>query len=349
MKKKILRIAISIIVAIGVLYLLQLLLTPKYMTGIIEGAFIAEYYENETEYEEKDHDVLFVGDCEVYENFVPQVLWEEYGIHSYIRGSAQQLIWQSYYLLEDSLCYEKPDVVVFNVLSMKYNEPQKEAYNRMSVDGMKWSTTKFNAITASMLEEESMLDYIFPILRYHSRWDELTTEDFQYMFYREFMAYNGYYMRVDVKPVTTIPDAPKLPDYEFGENAYFYLDKMRELCEENDIEFVLVKAPTLYPHWYSEWEEQIEEYATEHNLKYINYIEHYEDIGIDFQTDTYDAGLHLNLSGAKKLSTHFGKFLVDKCGLKSRHGEEELEYIWKVKTERFQKGIEEQKEIYNVE
>ena len=125
MKKKILRIAISTIVAIGVLYLLQLLLTPKYMTGIIEGAFIAEYYENETEYEEKDHDVLFVGDCEVYENFVPQVLWEEYGIHSYIRGSAQQLIWQSYYLLEDSLRYEKPDVVVFNVLSMKYNEPQK--------------------------------------------------------------------------------------------------------------------------------------------------------------------------------------------------------------------------------
>ncbi len=343
------KIVVSILVAIGILYLLQLLLTPKYMTGIVEGAFIAEYYENETTHEEKDHDVLFVGDCEIYENFVPQTLWEEYGIHSYIRGSAQQLIWQSYYLLEDSLRYEKPDVVVFNVLSMKYDEPQKEAYNRMSIDGMKWSPTKWNAIKASMLEEESMLDYVFPILRYHSRWSELTADDFKYMFHRDLMAYNGYYMRVDVKPVTTIPDAAILPDYEFGENSYYYLDKMRALCEENDIELVLVKAPTLYPHWYPEWDAQIEEYATEYNLKYINYVEKYEEIGIDFQTDTYDAGLHLNLSGAEKLSVDFGKFLVEECGLENRHGEEVLEEIWKVKTERFYQGVEKQKEIYNIE
>ena len=93
---------------------------PKYVTGVVEGALIAEYYP-----EEKNHDVIFIGDCEVYENFSPQILWEEYGINSFIRGSAQQLIWQSYYLLEDTLRYETPKVVVFNVLSMKYNEPQK--------------------------------------------------------------------------------------------------------------------------------------------------------------------------------------------------------------------------------
>ena len=69
---------------------------PKYVDDVIEGALIAEYYE-----EDKEHDVIFIGDCEVYENFSPAVLWQEYGIHSYIRGSAQQLIWQSYYLPSD--------------------------------------------------------------------------------------------------------------------------------------------------------------------------------------------------------------------------------------------------------
>ena len=93
------------------LFLLQKLLMPKYVSDVVEGGLIAEYYE-----EEKDHDVVFIGDCEVYENFSPKVLWEDYGINSYIRGSAQQLIWQSYYLLEDTLRYEKPDVVIFNVL-----------------------------------------------------------------------------------------------------------------------------------------------------------------------------------------------------------------------------------------
>ena len=112
------------VIALAGLYLLQRLLMPKYAADVVEGALIAEYYE-----EEKDHDVIFIGDCEVYENFSPAVLWQDYGINSYIRGSAQQLIWQSYYLLEDTLRYEKPQVVIFNVLAMQYNEPQREAYN----------------------------------------------------------------------------------------------------------------------------------------------------------------------------------------------------------------------------
>ena len=40
---------------------------PKYMTQILEGALISEYYQEK----EKDHDVIFVGDCEVYESFHP--------------------------------------------------------------------------------------------------------------------------------------------------------------------------------------------------------------------------------------------------------------------------------------
>lgn len=70
--------------------------------------------------------------------------------------------------------HETPKVVVFNVLALKYNEPQSEAYNRMSIDGMKWSMSKVNDIKASMTDEENFVDYIFPLLRYHSRWSELT-------------------------------------------------------------------------------------------------------------------------------------------------------------------------------
>ena len=81
------------------------------MSEIPEGNLIEEYYK-----EEKKHDVIFIGDCEVFSNISPITLWEKFGITSYIRGSAQQLIWQSYYLLEETLEYEKPKAVVFNVL-----------------------------------------------------------------------------------------------------------------------------------------------------------------------------------------------------------------------------------------
>ena len=67
---------------------------------------------------------------------------KNYGISSYIRGSAEQLIWQSYYLLEDTLKYEKPQVVILNVLAMTESDAKNEAYNRMTLDGMKLSKYK---------------------------------------------------------------------------------------------------------------------------------------------------------------------------------------------------------------
>ena len=88
---------------------------------------------------------------------------------------------------------------------MQYNEPQKEAYNRLTLDGMRMSASKIRAVKASMMEDERLIDYIFPILRYHSRWNELTREDFKYIFKKDKLFHNGYYMRVDVKPVTSIP------------------------------------------------------------------------------------------------------------------------------------------------
>lgn len=339
------KIVLTAAVILVVLWLLQRLLVPKYVDGVIEGAFIAEYYEEEN----KEFDVIMVGDCEVYENITPLVLWEEYGIHSFIRGSAEQYVWQSYYLLEDTLRYYTPKAVVFNVLAMTTNKSKSEAYNRMTLEGMEWSMSKVNAIRASMTEEENFLDYVFPILRYHTRWSELTVDDFRYMFRKKTVSHSGYYMRIDTKPAEGIPPKKMLTDYSLAENAWIYLEKMTALCKENDIQLILIKAPSLYPHWYEEWEVQIEQYAEENELMYLNFLEVTEEIGLDFATDTYDAGLHMNLSGATKLTSYFGKILSEDCSIPDRSSEKELIAIWSKKRQAYNEEIELQKEKYELE
>ncbi len=324
---KFLKRAAAVLLAALSLFLLQRLLMPKYASGIVEGAFIQEYYDEPR----KDFDVIFVGDCEVYENFSPAVLWEEYGISSYIRGSAQQLIWQSCCLLEETLSYDVPDVVIFNIQSLQYSEPQSEAYNRMTLDGMRWGPAKVKSIMASMTGEESFVEYLFPLLRYHSRWDELTAEDVEYMFRHPKVSHNGYYMRVDVKPAEDVPEGKPLADYRFGDNAWQWLDRMDELCREKGTQLLLIKAPSLYPAWYDQWEEQVEAYAEEHDLPYINFLELQEETGLDYSTDTYDAGLHMNLSGAEKLSRWLGKYLQENYDLEDRRGEEDLAACWDAK------------------
>lgn len=340
--KLFIKIVASVLIVCTVLFLLQRLLVPKYASGVVEGALVAEYYEQEN----RDFDVLFVGDCEVYENFSPAELWTEYGINSYIRGSAEQYIWQSYYLLEDSLRYHTPKVVVFNIQSLQFNESQSEAYNRMSLEGMKWSKSKVDAIHASMKEEESFIEYVFPILRYHSRIGELSLDDVKYMFQSPKVSFNGYFMRVDTKAAENVPTGRPLADYSFGENAWKYLDMMRQLCEENDIQLLLIKAPSLYPYWYPEYEEQVVEYANEYGLPYINFIELADEIGIDYTTDTYDAGLHMNLSGAIKLSDYLGKVLVEEYEVPDRRNDKEISQIWEQNLIEYEAEIDRQIEYY---
>lgn len=391
--KKAVSAVLSVLVTLLLFFGVQRLVEPKYDGSgdmPLEGNFTAEYYQETT-----DHDVIIVGDCEVYENIDPMYLWKNYGITSYIRGNAQQLVWQSYYMLEDTLKYEKPKVLIYNVQSLEYGEPQKETYNRMTLDGMKWSGTKWNAIKASMCPEEHMLDYLFPILRYHSRITTLSSNDLKYYRKTKKVSHNGYYMRIDVLPASQsdVADTGWLlgdstpegngsgenslengedggedlwsmmeeedtsdgieseetsshgeeedgSDREsgaeteseegitFGKRPMGYLDRMRKLCEEHDIQLILMKAPSLAPIWHDSENQQILDYAAKYNLPYINFYDLLEETGIDYETDTYDGGLHMNLSGADKVSGYLGKVLSAEYGIEDHRTDAGLAKVY---------------------
>lgn len=331
MLKKVTKVVAFILIMSICLLGVQQLLMPKYVTNIQEGSMIEEYYHSE-----KNHDVLVIGNCQVYENISPVTMWEEYGITSYVRGSADQYIWQSYYILEDTLRYETPKVVMVDVQSMMEKKSEaEEPYNRMTIDGMRWSVAKVNAINASMTEGETFISYLLPLARYHSRWSELTSEDFKYYLNKPKVTTNGYLMRVGVKPVTTKPRVPVLADGTFDANNMNYLQKMSDLCKEKGIKLVLIKAPSIFPYWYDEYEQQIEDFAKKNELLYINSLEANDDIGIDYSTDTYDTGLHLNVQGAEKFSKYLGRVLDEKYDLKDYRDDESIAKYWEKLSERY--------------
>jgi hypothetical protein len=190
-----------------------------------------------------------------------------------------------------------------------------------------------NAIRASMTEGESFASYLFPLLRFHSRWKELKSEDFEYLFRRDTLSHNGYLMQTAVRGGKSeiTPDAYTDP---LPQASMDYLEKMRALCEEKGVELVLIKAPTndWKYHWYDEWDAEIEAYATQKGLRYYNFIECVDEIGIDWSNDTYDMGVHLNVYGAEKLTAYFGEILKREFDLADRRTDAELAEIWSAKT-----------------
>lgn len=332
--KNALSVVAVLMVFLCLFLLVSRLLSPKYMTDLEEGSMIASYYD-----ETGGHDVIFIGDCEVYANFSPLEMYRTEGITAYVRGTSQQLIWQSYHILKETLRYEKPKAVVFNVNAMRYSEPVSEAYNRLTIDQMRWSEEKVNIILDSMMEEETFLSYVFPILRYHSRFDELTREDLEYLFTTRENTYNGYQLHTEIVPVGNLPVKRPLPDYRFGDVCYEYLEKMVRLCQQNGIELILVKAPSLYPYWYDEYDEQIRSFAQKWDVSYYNLAAVADEIGLDYSTDTYDAGLHLNVSGAAKLSGYFAQILADGHGIPDRRNDPQIKEIYEQKLKNYDLAI----------
>ena len=62
-------------------------------------------------------------------------------------------------------------------------------------------------------------------------------------------------------------------------------------------------------------------------------LDYQEEIGIDWSKDTYDTGLHLNVYGAEKASSWFGKILTENFELTDFREIPSVAEVWSEKVE----------------
>ena len=144
-------ILIFLIFSIAVIVFLGKLFMPKYRSSLKEGGLTGDYY-----LEKVPHDLIFLGDCEVFENFSP--------------GSSLGKLWNQL------LCKAQPaaNLAVILVFGEVRAETQSFVYNvqAMNTRASKRPITgrltnapesfKFRAVMDSMTEDESLLSYVFP-------------------------------------------------------------------------------------------------------------------------------------------------------------------------------------------
>lgn len=274
-------------------------------------------------------DVLVLGSSHGYSSVQPNVLWHEQGITSFSLCSHGQSVASSYYILQEALKYQKPKVVLFEsyyiFLDKKFTS---EARLRQAFDGIHLDKIKFDMIEdflsgdGNAVDIKDKLSYYIPFIKYHSRWQSLKNHDFN----------KKYYLKGVVQKYKTVPiQDPGVPDTmgDIPQVSLTYFEKIRELCEKENIPLVVFAAPYGIPEGENQGEgsrnrmslnNTFEVYLAERGIPFL-YYQKMPEAGIDFATDFRNT-THMNSFGAAKISGNLGEYLMENYDLEDHRGDE---------------------------
>lgn len=267
-------------------------------------------------------DVLFLGSSHVHCNVNTQILWDEYGIASYLCTGAEQPLWNSYHYLVDALKSQTPKLVVLDMYCpSRYYEDYQMGWIAENLGGMRLSFNKYEAVMASADADQT--EHLFGFLKYHSRYDELKPDDFENFIWnrREQRRWKGY-TQLKRHAELTEPDLSHVTQVqEMTAKSQEYFDKIIALTKEKGIMLALVSAPYLPEEEDQMVYNSIARQAEEQGLLFLNYntTETYRDMGIDFSADFADH-THLNEEGSRKYTLHLGQWLKENYEILDRRG-----------------------------
>ena len=166
--KNIIRSGVFLAILVSSLLAINSILTPKFnFRNSIWPT--TSTYKQFYEMDRDSVDVLFIGSSVVVNAFIPQEIYNEYGIRSYNLGSEQQSIFLSYYWLKEALRFQKPQAVVLDLKFMGNSHPENpintvETLQRKCLDPMKWSSVKREAVhrLCQLDQSQSELSYYLP-------------------------------------------------------------------------------------------------------------------------------------------------------------------------------------------
>ena len=291
----------------------------QHVTQIVRGFYA----------ERKDSlDVVFIGDSNIYNGVSPQELWGDYGIASYDFAVPAACAWTNYYYFEEMMKYQHPQVAVLDVNGLTCAETQGE--HRKIFDNLPLSENKIRAMNDERygFSMNGKIGMIFQVIPFHSRFVELNSDDLRYAYSYEDFDEKGYNLTTQILPYEGGDYMLNMDtQYELPAVAVEYFDKIVERAKQEDIQLILISVPSTKA-WNLTKSVAAQNYASAQGLPYLDLNSRTAELGLDWRTDTFDHGEHMNLSGAQKVTHFMGEYLKRNYELPDRR--EDAEYRdWK--------------------
>lgn len=317
MRTKLIRIGKVIcfcLLVVAIMSFLTKLFTPKWLENRWHSAKT-----NNSFYELEDNsiDVAIIGSSVVAAAVDPYQLYEEHGISAYNLGVMQQPMLGTYFWLKELETTQKPKVVVVEVKTAGRVSDKNEADSRKSYDYMRWGKAKLQYAKeyCQTNEEADLFEYLFPFGKYHTRWSEISEEDYDFVAGNDDSLTRGFVTLttksgVEFEGIKTDTDK----EAEYNDTNASYLKRIIENCQEKNMGVVLIRTPD--SSWKASKYNHVKEIAEEYQVDYIDFNdkEMMNRLGIDYANDSADS-VHLNIVGAKKVTEYLGNYLKEKYEL----------------------------------
>lgn len=331
--KNLIKAFVFIIILIIIICLLNRVFSP---VGSSEGGwYVAGAMRDMYKQDKNTIDVLYVGDSNVYTGVSPLEIYNNIGVTGFSASTPQQDIIGSYYLVKEFFKKQNPSVVMLETGEFfTLREYFTELGMRSEIDYMNSGFDKIGILNDETLKFSfsEKISYLFPVIRFHDRYQKLTefdirklvqkaeisykgylydtkTEKYKYKLknnYKDYKKYEEEHKSSDLKNIDL-----KIPDYVNEK-----IDLLVQLCKENNSELIIITMPTTDERAIEKYE-IFKEFAKEKELKYVNF--NFEvDEPINWETDTQDKGTHLNIRGAEKVGRYISKYLSENFELENK-------------------------------
>lgn len=294
---------------------------------------------------ENSIDVLVFGTSELYAGVFPTAMFHEAGITGINFATQNKSALTTYYQLEYALKTQKPKVVCCDFLALfdeHYSPTESETIYRKISDTMPDPVIKWKMVRdiCRLDESQSELSYIFPMLRYHSMWNELSADNFKrdYVYNKNYRAYSKGCQIMDSEYEEDGLGSTILPEFwereaagaEMTEFAIEYYDRFVKLCHENDAKVVCLLPPKVVDgHLFAACMPEFERFCNERDITILDYStkEMVFGLGLNFREDFFNSS-HMNYKGAVKFSKNLANTLKALYDLPDRREEEPLNTGW---------------------
>lgn len=272
-------------------------------------------------------DVIFFGTSHAFSGVDPCSMWRSHGITSYVLAGPAQDMSVTYYYMREAVKTQQPDVIALEMTAISYRtEAHDTAFQQTNVGYMPWSVNKIGAGLLATPKGERT-GALVDLWTYHSRWTELSGEDWDVLGKNKGFEYlKGYLPRLKGREVTATPYVPAQKARIEAETAVERnlpsVLKIAGFCERNDIELVLFLTPTGPPRGYTypmrlAADEVVARYPDVHVL---DLSEPGAIPGLSYKTDFFDGG-HLRDAGARKVAPVLAEYLARTYGLPDHRGD----------------------------